>query len=114
MCRLLAGEIDNSKDRMAFLAACEALSVDRTAQSEPSSRPSLPANPAPAPDRTVQWEASLIKRIGAELACYVGPVASVLVARAMKRAQTPEQLYEILSSEIASEQDRRKFLSVRR
>ena len=48
-----------------------------------------------------------------ELAAYVGPVARVLVSRAAKKSQGLRQLYEVLAEEIASPEDRRKFLARR-
>jgi serine/threonine-protein kinase len=107
LCRLVAEEIAAPKDRTAFLRACEVHGSGSPGQTAAS-----PANAQPGPSASgVVWDAATIQRARAELACYVGPMAKLLVERAMKKARTTEQFYEMLSAEIASAEDRRKFLA---
>jgi serine/threonine-protein kinase len=107
LCRLLAGEIEAPKDRTAFLRACEAHTSGSGVQVSPRPTPP-PVSTAPS---AVNWDAALIQKIRAELASYIGPMAKLLVDRAMKQARTTEQLCEMLSSEIPSAKDRQKFLA---
>jgi serine/threonine protein kinase len=102
LCRSLAEEIASPKDKTAFLRACAA-HVTAPVQATPA--------PASQPASAVAWDAATIQRIRTELASYIGPVARLLVDRAMKQARSTEQLYKILSSEIASDSDRQKFLA---
>jgi eukaryotic-like serine/threonine-protein kinase len=48
-----------------------------------------------------------------DLAVYIGPMAKILVNRAAKQAQNPNQLYEAVAAEIPSPADRAKFLAKR-
>jgi len=107
LCRLLAEEIEAPKDRTAFLRACEAHTSGSGVQAVP--RPT--ALPATSALSAVSWDAAMIERIRTELASYIGPMAKVLVDRAMKKARTTDQLCEMLSSEIPSAKDRQKFLA---
>jgi serine/threonine-protein kinase len=54
-----------------------------------------------------------IDRVRAELAQFVGPMARILVNRAMKQATTLQQLYDRLADEIVNPDDRRQFLTRR-
>jgi serine/threonine-protein kinase len=110
LCRLLAEEIEAPKDRTAFLRACEAHTSGSGVQAVP--HPTTP--PVSSAPSAVNWDAAMIQRIRTELASYIGPMAKVLVDRAMKKARTTDQLCEMLSSEIPSAQDRQKFLAALR
>jgi serine/threonine-protein kinase len=110
LCRLLAEEIEAPKDRTAFLRACEAHTSGSGVQAAP--RPAAP--PVSSAPSAVNWDAAMIQRIRTELASYIGPMAKVLVDRAMKQARTTDQLCEMLSSEIPSAKDRQKFLAALR
>jgi hypothetical protein len=57
------------------------------------------------------WDPAVLARVQAELAAYVGPMASVLVDRATGQAGSADRLYQILSLEIPAAADRRKFLA---
>ena len=48
-----------------------------------------------------------------KLAVYIGPMAKIIVGRAANRARSVEDLYQILATEISSQQDREKFLRSR-
>jgi hypothetical protein len=51
-----------------------------------------------------------LEPIRAALAEYVGPVASLLIERAVERAQSREQLVNMLSAEIPANEERLAFL----
>jgi serine/threonine protein kinase len=57
------------------------------------------------------FEPATIDRLTQALAPYLGPIAKVLVTRAARRARTANDLQEALAAEIASEEDRRRFLA---
>jgi len=53
--------------------------------------------------------AAQIECVKTELARYLGPVAHIMVDRAVRKAFTWKQLYDSLAAEIPSEVERRKF-----
>ncbi len=75
-------------------------------------RPLSPSPLSPPPTGT-NWDPTVLEKVKKQLGLYVGPMARVLVNRAAKNTQSLDQLYEILSAEIASPEDRQKFLSSR-
>ena len=70
-----------------------------------------PTGPTPIPEG---WDPKILEQARQDLAQFIGPMAKVLVKRAVQHAPTVTKLYELLSLEIAEEQDRRKFLALRR
>jgi len=109
---------DRFQSASEFAAALEGF---RTA--EPAGQAAYSDQPpaTPAASRTVTsgytdpagWDPMALEGVRRELAAYVGPVARVLVSRAAKKSQGLRQLYEVLAEEIASPEDRRKFLARR-
>ena len=69
-----------------------------------------PAQPALDPQR---FAGPGLERVKSELARHVGPVASVVVDRAAKKAANWEQLYDLLASEIPAGEERRRFQATR-
>lgn len=61
----------------------------------------------------VAWKHETLTHIEQRLALHVGPVASVLVQRAAKRAQSKTELVELLANDIDDLQARAHFRSVR-
>jgi len=59
-----------------------------------------------------QWDPVMIANAKRNLAAYTGPIASVIVDRAAKKARTPQELYQILAGEISSSADRAAFLKL--
>jgi serine/threonine-protein kinase len=57
----------------------------------------------------VAWDPELLDRARRELAVHVGPVARVLVQRALGTARSPEHLCELLAGEISDEAGRAAF-----
>ena len=73
-------------------------------------QPSAPKAPTP---RTGTLDPARIDRVRQELAQYVGPVARILVDRAIKKAVTLQQLYDVLAPEISRPEERQRFLERR-
>lgn len=77
-------------------------------------RPHIDA-PTPVTPAAPQQSASVIdpataERVARELACFIGPIAEVVVKRAARRSASAEDLYEAAASEIDAEADRTRFL----
>jgi hypothetical protein len=91
LCEALALEIPAPADRARFLAAC-----DSRLHGFPAGRPP-------------EFVTSLIR----DLSVYLGPITDVLVNRALAKAASHGELYEMLSREISSEAGRQAFLKSR-
>ncbi|HTW70551.1 MAG TPA: serine/threonine-protein kinase [Acetobacteraceae bacterium] len=83
-------------------------------------RQSAPAQPPPGPDATVVMRTAAhgVSPLDAQqaekaLAEYVGPIAKVLVKRALQRASSPAALWDTLAAEIEHGGDRAAFLRQR-
>ena len=59
---------------------------------------------------TPAWDPAMLAAVKQALAIYVGPIAGVMVTRASKTSRSKAELYEKLAAEIATEQNRKKFL----
>jgi serine/threonine-protein kinase len=106
------------------LVSTQPLNSDQTTPTVPST-PAVPATPIPAqpsasmtsspaePQAGKSWDPALIERIRKELATYIGPMAKVIVGRTAKKAQSVDELYKLIATEIPSDDDRRKFLATR-
>jgi serine/threonine protein kinase len=75
--------------------------------------PVVTRNPTSGYTDPAGWDPTALEGVRKQLAAYVGPVARVLVSRAAKKSQGLRQLYEALADEIASPEDRRRFLANR-
>jgi serine/threonine-protein kinase len=89
----LAAQIENPQDRKAFLNRVSSGTANR-----------------PRVDVITQWDPLVIANAKQQLAVYAGPIASILVDRASKKARTPYDLYQMLALEIPSDRDRAAFL----
>ena len=67
--------------------------------------------PTPVPEG---WDPKVLEQARQDLAQFIGPMAKVLVKRAVQTVPTVTALYAALAEEIADEKDRRKFLNLRR
>jgi serine/threonine-protein kinase len=81
-----------------------------TIHSAPPSNPNNYASQTPIPEG---WDPKVLDQVRQDLAQFIGPMAKVLVKRALKDANTIGRLYDLLAAEIADEKDRRKFLALR-
>jgi serine/threonine protein kinase len=86
LCQKLASHVTDERERATFLRAC--------AQSTTPDRP-----------------AELLEQITRKLAPFMGPMASLMVTRASRKAQTLAELYSLLAAEIPSDRDRAAFLA---
>ncbi len=82
--------------------------------------PNPQAQPTPTPPGNTsasqnlkRFEADQLERVKRDLAVYVGPIARILVDRAVKKATNVQQLYEVLSAEIPAGEERKRFLATR-
>jgi hypothetical protein len=109
VCRTVGLEIESPTVRKAFLQSCSTL-LGVTISGAVETKP--PASPIPETmAEPSSWDPALLGRVQAELAAYVGPMASVLVDRATGQSGSADRLCEILSLEIPAAADRRKFLA---
>ena len=105
LCRRLAEQIPAEADRRLFLKAC-ASELGPEAMHDSGSTAARAA-------RTIAWDPLFLERTRRTLAQFIGPVAKVVVERAAGKAHDEDELYAILSAEITSEADRRKFQAAR-
>jgi serine/threonine-protein kinase len=107
LCDLLAQRIDRADDRKRFLTeALEAVRSGTTANPPAGSQPSKSLLPTPIP-------VADIERARRALAETLGPIATVLVQRALRQAQTPQDLWNLLAAHIGPDLARAAFLAQR-
>jgi len=123
---------DRSRYRPEFLAAIDWALVpdeDQRPQSVPQWREALlgaaptPPRPRVAPPKKTQvqkappqpttvpvtFDPTLLKRLEAELAQHLGPIAPAVVRNAAKKAVTPEELVQMLAADISASIPRASF-----
>jgi hypothetical protein len=66
---------------------------------------------ATPPQPSANLDERILKIVQEQLALIIGPMACVLVKRAMRSSSSLEQLYQLLAREIPTEQERERFLS---
>ena len=98
----LAAEIDDPKERAAFLKTGTGGKTDPDVTATVAMR---------APTAPVAFDPSALDRLAQALAPHIGPIAKVVVTRAAKSARSAEELVNTLAAEIASETDRQRFLA---
>ena len=111
----------DAKAMAAALRAGAAAAVhdDRTAVARPLPAAPLPAAPLPAASMSgvsmsaTSVSAEEVVRVERALAMVVGPIAKIMVKRALSKARTSEELWQALSGQISSEGERTQFLSHR-
>jgi TonB family protein len=59
------------------------------------------------------FDPSLLERLSRELAVYIGPIAGIVVKRAVPYCSSVEELYKKVADEIDSQEERDKFLHER-
>jgi serine/threonine protein kinase len=97
----LAAQIPDAADRSAFLG--------RVGADQPGGGSATLAG-ASTSAKITQWDPVVLANAKQHLAVYAGPIASVIVDRAAGKARTPQELYQMLATEISSERDRAAFL----
>jgi serine/threonine-protein kinase len=99
LCERLAAEIDSADERRRFLADVRGLISGKGAAGGAGGPPSLPL------------DAAQITLIESELARYMGPMAKVLVKRALPGATTVAELRERLAGNLEQPAERTAFLT---
>jgi serine/threonine protein kinase len=94
LCQELAEHVTGDAERVDFL---------RAAGKQPETPPSAGASSTPLDEPT-------LRAARTALAVYLGPMASLAVERASRRAQTKESLKVALAADIQDEGERRAFL----
>jgi len=98
----LAAEIDDPKERAAFLKTAPGVKAD----------PSVTATMAVrTPTAAAAFDPNKLDRLAQALAPYLGPIAKVVVSRAARSAPSAEELLNALAAEVSSEGDRQRFLA---
>jgi eukaryotic-like serine/threonine-protein kinase len=114
LCNALAQRIDQPDDRRQFLA--DALESTRTGLSgsgiESGAGPTL-AGPPPLPASPVAILPDERERAQQALAKTLGPIARILVQRALGLAQTREEFWDLLAAHIGPTAERAAFLRER-
>jgi serine/threonine-protein kinase len=98
----LAGEIEDPKERAAFLKTAA------TTVTDPAATSTLVARTPTAP---AAFDPAALDRLTQALAPYIGPIAKVVVARAARTARSAGELGNALAAEISSDADRQRFLA---
>jgi class 3 adenylate cyclase len=97
-------------DRSVFFKRCRALFGLASSPEPASSKREVPGvnRSRPAGEK---WDALFLEKVKRDLAEYLGPIAGILVSRAVGVCQTQEELYSALAREIKSDRERQKFLA---
>jgi class 3 adenylate cyclase len=69
------------------------------------------SDPGVLPPHADNLDERILQIVQEQLALIIGPMASVLVKRAMRRSSSLEELYQLLAEEIPTAQERERFLS---
>jgi eukaryotic-like serine/threonine-protein kinase len=110
---MLAEHIADESARRAFLRCCDRQAGETTGR-QSTAGASATIYTHTRPGTTREWNPEFLQRTERELARYIGPVARIVVNKASKTVDTPVQLIDILSGEIASAKDREEFVSILR
>jgi hypothetical protein len=109
----LARQIDTELQRDQFMKRTRPKAGDRSAggASVPGAtgRSSGSASAGRRSDTLLGEQA--VRRAESELAVYIGPIARVVVSRAAARAQSVEEFLQMLSQEVADEEDQQRLLA---
>jgi len=121
----LAMEIEKSVDQQAYIRLGELASLTtgpRTTGTRSASQnstggnttrsnatkinPNVPHVPGRA---TIEWDHNILKYAEKELAKFVGPMARILVSQAAEQSENIDELVQILSEDIPSQEEKRSF-----
>jgi DNA-directed RNA polymerase subunit RPC12/RpoP len=103
----LLASIPASDDRKVFLGCCGDLFGSRAPAAAPPPVPILSDGGSRAP---AAHDPAAIGELKTTFATFVGPLASVLVDRAIANARTASDLLAMLADELESQDDRKRFL----
>jgi eukaryotic-like serine/threonine-protein kinase len=96
--------------RQRFATASEFSSALSAAVSLGAETAMHPAPPAWPPAREEGWDSEILRKVEADLATHIGPVAPIAVRRAAQRANDLVALYEELAVHIDNDRERGEFL----
>ena len=105
VCERLAEQIADARDRAAFLKSCGSGTASSAAGTPTGSKATEAGHAA--------WDPELLARLARALAPHLGPIATVVVNRAAKKAHSENELFAALAEEIPIEADRKRFLATR-
>jgi hypothetical protein len=101
---MLLGCIPSPHAQDAFLEAC------RNAFSAPKTQNGATQSGRQSEASSSTWDPAAVEAVTRNLAAYIGPIASIMVQRALPKARTGAELYKQLAAGITDEKDREKFL----
>jgi len=102
VCALVAEQIADPRERDAFVKSCGAPTT--------ASRSAAAVAPESAPH---SWDPALLARLAQVLTPHLGPIATVVVNRAAKKARSEADLLNMLAVEIPDDAERKRFLAAR-
>jgi len=103
---------DRFQEASAFITALEGLKlVEREIAADGSTviRVAPVQAPEPPPGTLAGWDPALLAQVEKQLVVYLGPVAKVLVRKAMQQVSSPAELVQNLAAAIPNEPDRLMF-----
>ena len=97
-------------DQDAFLRRCGGIFGSGTVGATPASNPARPpASPQAATQAPASLDPTAIAELKKTFAAFVGPLAAVLVDRAIARSRSASELLTLLAAELDSTTDRERF-----
>jgi hypothetical protein len=96
--------IPSTSAQESFLEACRRATAPAERQETTSNSVPQPAKPASG------WDEAAVEMVRQNLAIYIGPIAAIMVQRALAKAKTGAELCDRLAAAIPDEKDREKFL----
>jgi serine/threonine-protein kinase len=109
----LADQIASPAERAAFLRACARELGAESLGAAARGLSMVTPVPTGSGQSIAAWDPAVLNQVKKLLADYIGPLARVIVDRASKKTQSMDEMFSILSSEIASPKDRERFLAAR-
>lgn len=86
-------------------------SLEPYLRANPNPTGNASAAPVPTAAAPPAFDAAIVSRVTHELACYIGPIAEVVVKRAAKRCDSLPDLCDLVAQEIEASPDRARFLA---
>lgn len=105
VCERVAEQIGDARDRAAFVKACGSDTASAEVRTSTESRSGESGQ--------VAWSPELLARLAGALAPHLGPIATVVVNRAARKARSEHELLTALAAEIPGEAERKRFLATR-
>ena len=113
LCNALAERIDRHEDRRRFLDEALKVARDDSGLDAASAQRASKATPPSLRSTELHIPPDEAERARRALSRVLGPIAQILVQRALKKARSTDELWEMLAHEIGSPRDRAEFLQQR-